>query len=262
MLTSWSTNFHQTNPDSLGSSAIAKASTAGSARPSLRPDSRLSEWRTTRGTRGLVTTLDDSTGSVGDRSAPTRNDSVQSRSVSALVAQATSTHVIGIARASLRNGSRQARWSISCSTSSPSRKRIRIRATVARPLTKPEPASKCSSSRPPSPSTNPATTKTAVSERKLRRATPAMSAPSTSRPPRATTVSLKADEAEAAPITPPRFSETLVQEELGVEQQRRRRAVDERAARVEAADAERQRHAALGAVERLPDEPVAQVGVE
>ena len=29
-----------------------------------------------RGTRGFVTTLDDSTGSVGDSSAPSRNDSV------------------------------------------------------------------------------------------------------------------------------------------------------------------------------------------
>ena len=59
-----------------------KASTAGSARPSFRPDSRLSEWRTSLGTRGFVTTADDSTGSVGESRAPTRNDSVQPRSVS------------------------------------------------------------------------------------------------------------------------------------------------------------------------------------
>ena len=59
-----------------------KASTAGSARPSFMPDSRLSEWRTTRGTRGLVTTDDESTGSVGESSAPSRKDSVQPRSVS------------------------------------------------------------------------------------------------------------------------------------------------------------------------------------
>ena len=49
-----------------------KASTAGSARPSFRPDSRLSEWRTSLGTRGFVTTADDSTGSVGESRAPTR----------------------------------------------------------------------------------------------------------------------------------------------------------------------------------------------
>src|SRR4051794_17334179 len=59
-----------------------------------------------------------------------------------------------------------------------------------------------------------------------------------------------------------RMSETLVEEELRVEQERGRRAVDERAAGVEAADAERQRHAAVCAVERLPDEPVAAERVE
>ena len=57
------------------------ASTGGSARPSFSPDSRFSECRTLRGTRGLVTTLDDSTGSVGESSAPTRKLSVQLRSV-------------------------------------------------------------------------------------------------------------------------------------------------------------------------------------
>ena len=50
------------------------------------PDSRLSEWRTTRGTRGLVTTLEESTGSVGDSSAPTRKLSVQPSPVSQCVA--------------------------------------------------------------------------------------------------------------------------------------------------------------------------------
>ena len=55
-----------------------KASTAGSASPSLRPDSRLSEWRTIRGTRGLVTTEEESTGSVGESSAPSSADSSQS----------------------------------------------------------------------------------------------------------------------------------------------------------------------------------------
>jgi hypothetical protein len=140
--TSWSTNFHHTKPVSVGSSDEAKASTAGSARPSFSPDSRFSEWRITRGTRGFVTTLDESTGSVGDSSAPSRNDSVHERSVSALVAQATSAPVIGIASTSLRSGRCHARWSISSSTSSPSRNRMRMRAIVASVLTKPERASK------------------------------------------------------------------------------------------------------------------------
>ena len=54
-VTSWSTKCHHTKPSSSAATA-RKASTAGSASPSLSPDSRLSEWRTTRGTRGLVTT--------------------------------------------------------------------------------------------------------------------------------------------------------------------------------------------------------------
>src|SRR4051794_22795842 len=59
-----------------------------------------------------------------------------------------------------------------------------------------------------------------------------------------------------------RMSEALVEKELRVEQERGRRAVDERAAGIETADAERQGHAALCAVERLPDEPVAAERVE
>ena len=73
-LTSCRTNFHHTKSLSDASAAV-KARTAGSARPSLSPDSRLSEWRMSRGTRGLLTTLEDSTGSVGDSSAPSRNAS-------------------------------------------------------------------------------------------------------------------------------------------------------------------------------------------
>ena len=119
------------------------------------PDSRLSEWRTTRGTRGLVTTLDDSTGSVGESSAPTRKLSVQPRSVSQCVASATITHVSGIATTSLRSGSRHAFCSISASTSSPSRNRITISATIARSCTKPERGSISSTPRPPSPSRKP-----------------------------------------------------------------------------------------------------------
>src|SRR3954470_402006 len=191
MPTSWSTNLHQTKPDSCGSRAAANASTAGRASPSFKPDSRFSVWRTTRGTRGFVTTDEDSTGSVGASSAPTSSDSVQVREVTAWVTAATSTAVNGIAIAKARAGTRQARCSISASTSSPSRNRITIRATAASPWTKPECGSKSSTPMAPLPSTKPVTTNTAVSERKLRRAIPAISAPSTSRAPNTTAVSSK-----------------------------------------------------------------------
>ena len=164
-------------------SAASSASTAGSASPSFIPDSRLSEWRISRGTRGLVTTDDDSTGSVGESSAPSRNASVQPRSVSALVASATSTAVSGMASTSLRAGRCQAVWSISASTSSPSRNRMTTRATTASVATKPPRGSKVRTSRPPSPSTKPATTNSAVSDTKLRRATPASRAPTISSAP-------------------------------------------------------------------------------
>src|SRR5690242_16236470 len=199
MPTSWSTKRHQTKPDSCGSSAAANARTAGSARPSFRPDSRFSVWRITRGTRGLVTTVEESTGSVGERSAPTSSDSVQSSEVTAWVTAATSTAVSGMAMASARAGTRHARWSISASTSSPSRKRITISATVASPWTNPEWGSKSSTPMAPLPSRKPATTNTAVSDRKLRRATPAISAPSTSSPPK--TAAVSSNEVLASGIT-------------------------------------------------------------
>src|SRR3954452_23182239 len=180
-VTSWSTKCHHTNPSSCARAAL-KARTAGSASPSLSPDSRFSEWRTTRGTRGLVTTEDDSTGSVGESRAPRRKLAVQPRSVSACVASATIRHVSGIATTSLRVGSRHAFWSISASTSRPSRKRITISATTARSCTKAEPAS--TSSTPALPSTKPATTKTAVSDRNDRCASPEASAPAISSPPK------------------------------------------------------------------------------
>ena len=78
-----------------------------------------------------MTTADDSTGSVGESSAPRRNDSVQSRSVSACVTTATSAAVSGMAKTSLRSGRCQSSWSSSASTSRPSRNRIRISATTA-----------------------------------------------------------------------------------------------------------------------------------
>ena len=99
------------------------------------PDSRLSEWRMSRGTRGLLTTLEDRTGSVGESSAPRRNDSVQLRSVSSFAAAAMMIAVSGIASSRLRSGTCHAFWSISASTSRPSRKRMTISATIARSST-------------------------------------------------------------------------------------------------------------------------------
>ena len=55
------------------------------------PDSRFSEWRMMRGTRGFVTTPDESTGSVGDSSAPSRNASRPREVESAFAVTATMT---------------------------------------------------------------------------------------------------------------------------------------------------------------------------
>ncbi len=178
-----------------------KASTAGSASPSFMPDSRLSEWRTIRGTRGFVTTLDESTGSVGDSSAPTRKLSAQPSPVSQCVATATITHVSGIATTSLRSGSRHAFCSISASTSRPSRNRITISATSARSCTKPERGSMSSTPNPPSPSRKPASTKTAVSDRNERWASPDASAPSISSPPRMSAATSKPASASSVMCT-------------------------------------------------------------
>src|SRR3954454_24223544 len=181
-VTSWSTNFHHTKPWSSASAAV-KARTAGSARPSLSPDSRLSEWRTILGTRGFVTTEEESTGSVGDSSAPSSADSSQPSPTIQWAAPATTAPVIGIPSTSLRNGRCHSRWSLSASTSSPSRNRITTRATIARSCTNPERAPKSSTSKPPSPSTKPVTTKSAASDRNDRRTSPATRAPTISRPP-------------------------------------------------------------------------------
>src|SRR3954469_16782810 len=182
--TSCSTNFHHTKSPLPTSSAATSASTGGSASPSLSPDSRFSEWRMRRGTRGFVTTLDDSTGSVGDSSAPSRNASVHDRSVNAAAATAMIAAVIGIATTSTRSGRCHSRRSISPSTSRPSRNRITTSATVASTDMNPLVASKRSTCSPPCPSTAPTSTKTAVSDSIDRRATPDTSAPPTSSAPR------------------------------------------------------------------------------
>ena len=69
---------------------------------------------------GFVTTVELRTGSVGESSAPRRNDFVQPRSVSACVTSATSAAVIGIANTSFRAGMRHEVRAFSFSTSSPS----------------------------------------------------------------------------------------------------------------------------------------------
>ena len=183
IVTSCATNFHHTKSLWPTRSASLNASTAGRASPSFRPDSRLSEWRTRRGTRGFVTTDEERTGSVGESRAPSRKHSVQERSVSPFAASATRAPVSGMARTSLRKGRRHSRWSISASTSIPSRKRITIRATTARSPTKLPVGSKDRTSAPPSPRAKPASTNRAVSERKERRAIPETSAPPTSARP-------------------------------------------------------------------------------
>ena len=158
-----------TTKSSRDSAAAVNASTAGSARPSLRPDSRLSECRITRGTRGLVTTVDVApgrSGTAGRRAAATRSSP---RSVSTWAISATSTAVSGIASTSLRKGRCHAFCSISASTSSPSRKRISTSAITASACTKSERGSRSSTSNPPCPSTNPAATNTARATRSCAR---------------------------------------------------------------------------------------------
>ena len=128
---------------------------------------------------------------MGDSSAPSRKHSAQPRSVSACVATATITHVSGIATTSLRVGSRHAFCSISASTSSPSRNRITISATIARSWTNPERGSISSTSRPPSPSRKPASTNAAVSDRNERLTRPEASAPPISSVPRTSVATSK-----------------------------------------------------------------------
>ena len=85
-----------------------KKRTKGSASPSLRPDSRLRAWRIVAGTRCEVTTAEVTTGSVAERTEPSRNASAQlSSENSPFAARASRTRVIGIARTSARTGGLQ-----------------------------------------------------------------------------------------------------------------------------------------------------------
>ena len=68
-VTSWSTNSHHTK-SLVGAERRGEGEHRRQREAVVEPDSRFSEWRTRRGTRGFVTTEEESTGSVGDSSAP------------------------------------------------------------------------------------------------------------------------------------------------------------------------------------------------
>ena len=169
-------------------SAAASASTGASASPSLSPLSRFSEWRISRGTRGLVTTDELSTGSVGESSAPTRKLSVHVRSV---------THVRGhgddpaghrhpdrkVARRQVPRALQHLGLDLQpVAEQDHDQRDDRELAHEARLGVEVEHAQS-----PPWPSTNPVITNSAVSDRKLRCAIPDRSAPPTRQAPNTTT---------------------------------------------------------------------------
>ena len=84
---------------------MMKKRTKGRARPSFRPDSRLSAWRTVAGTRCEVTTAEVTTGSVAESTAPSRKASAQlSSGKSSFAASASRPRVSGIAITRARTG--------------------------------------------------------------------------------------------------------------------------------------------------------------
>src|SRR5918999_1510479 len=125
-------------PSRTASPAVArtrKKRTKGRARPSFRPDSRLSVCRITRGTRSAVTTADVTTGSVGERTAPRRKASAQvSSGKSAFPQRARKTSVSGMATTSALAGGPQCARRSSPSTKSPSEKSVRMSAASANPM--------------------------------------------------------------------------------------------------------------------------------
>ena len=113
-----------------GRARTRKKSTNGSASPSLRPDSRLSVWRTISGTRFELTTAEVTTGSVGARTAARRNASGQVSSViSVFAARAISPSVIGKAIRIARVTGPQCTTRSSRSTVSPSANSVRMSAS-------------------------------------------------------------------------------------------------------------------------------------
>ena len=149
-----------------------------------------------------------------------------------------------MATTSLRNGSRQAFWSISDSTSSPSRNRITIRATVARSSTKPDSAGNSSTSNPPSPSTKPAMTNSAVIDRNERCARPEPRAPTISSAPK--TSAVVSNEVTARQRTLPSGARRLPSPVLARPPAARRRRAAGRRRRGRPGDRRRRLHRPLG----------------
>ena len=195
---SWSTNSYHTKSSSPVASAALNASTAGSARPSFIPDSRLSEWRTSRGTRGLVTTLEESTGSVGDSSAPSRNDSVHDRSVSAWATSATSAPVIGIAERELAHRQPPRLLQHLGLDLEPVAEQDHDQRDRGELLDEPGLGVELEHAEAALAEHEPATTKTAVIDRKLRCATPEARAPTISSAPKTSAAASKSVTARAA----------------------------------------------------------------
>ena len=146
-----------------------------------------------RGTRGLVTTLEESTGSVGESSAPSRNDSAHDSEVSACAASATRTPVIGIAEHELAQRQPPRALQHLALDLEPVAEQDHDQGDRPRGPVYERTAGvevRCTFS-PPSPSTKPATTNSAASERNDRCATPDSSAPRTSSTANTRTVVLK-----------------------------------------------------------------------
>src|SRR6476620_1963076 len=173
-----------------GEARTRKKRTKGSAKPSLRPDSRLSVWRTLLGTRREVTTAEVTTGSVGERTAARRNASAQPRSgKSAFAASASRPIVIGIAITSARAVGPQWLRSSSRSTSIPSEKRVRISASSTSSTTTSSVAS--TSTTPAAARPKPSATERTEAESTVPFITPERAATIASRPPNSSRPSAK-----------------------------------------------------------------------
>src|ERR687896_245984 len=173
-------------PSRTASPAVArtrKKRTKGRARPSFRPDSRLSVCRITRGTRSAVTTADVTTGSVGERTAPRRKASAQvSSGKSAFPQRARKTSVSGMATTSALAGGPQCARRSSPSTKSPSEKSVRMSASSTRRTMSSVPGS--ASTMPVSASATPATTESTEIESTVPCSQPESAATITSRSPK------------------------------------------------------------------------------
>ena len=172
--TSWRTNSYQTKSPWSVASAALKASTAGSARPSFNPDSRL---RRVAHEPRHARVGDDARRQhgIGRRRAARRAGTTPSTKVR--------ERVRGERDERARDRHRRARAcapaAATPAAASPPRPRAR-RGTGSRSARRSRGARRTPTRRrtrarraPPSPSTNPATTNTAVSDRKLRWASPA-----------------------------------------------------------------------------------------